>query len=91
MRDTALRAAHTRWVELREHRKPSKKERHDWIRALLIGERLRCRDSDVFRVDRITRTLVPEEVERCAKDHKFFEGLDRLRQNRDEIARTDFR
>lgn len=90
--DMALRAAaHSRWVELREQRKPRDKERHDWIRALLAGEELRSSDSDVFRVNRIARTLDPEEVDRWAREHKFFDGLDRLRQNLDEIARTDFR
>jgi hypothetical protein len=90
--DVALRAAaHSRWVELREQRKPRDAERHDWIRALLMGEELRLRDDDVIRVDRIARTLAPDGVDRWAKEHKFFEGVDRLRQNLDEIARTDFR
>jgi hypothetical protein len=89
--DLALRAAaHSRWVELREQRKPGDAERHDWIRAMLMGEELRSLDGDVFRVDRIAKTLAPEGVDRWAKEHKFFEGLDRLRQNLDEIARTDF-
>src|SRR5258707_8793230 len=65
-------------------------ERHDWIRAMLMGEELRPLDGDVFRVDRIAKTLAPVGVDRWAKEHKFFEGLDRLRQNLDEIARTDF-
>ena len=90
--DMALRAAaYSRWVELREQRKPRDAERHDWIRALLIGEELRSLDGDVFRVDRIAQTLDPDGVDRWATDHQFFEGLDRLRQNLDEIARTDFR
>ena len=90
--DIALRAAaHSRWVELREQRKPRDTERHDWIRALLMGEELRSRDSDVFRVDGIAQTLAPEGVDRWATEHEFFEALDRLRQNLDEIARTDFR
>ena len=90
--DMALRAAaYSRWVELREQRKPSDAKRHDWIRASLMGEELRSLDGDVFRVDRIAQTLAPEEVDRWAKEHKFFEGLDRLRQNLAEIARTDFR
>jgi hypothetical protein len=90
--DVALRAAaHSRWVELREQRQPRDAERHDWIRALLMGEELRSLDGDVFRVDRIAQTLAPEGVERWATEHKFFEGLDRLRLNLDEIARTDFR
>jgi hypothetical protein len=58
---------------------------------MLMGEELRSRDSDVFRVDRIAQTLDPEGVERWATEHKFFEALDRLRENLDEIARTDFR
>jgi hypothetical protein len=61
-----------------------------WIRAMLMGEELRSLDGDVFRVDRIAKTLASEGVDRWAKEHKFFEGLDRLRQNLDEIARTDF-
>jgi hypothetical protein len=85
----ALRAgAHSRWVELREQRKPGDAERHDWIRAMLMGEELRSLDGDVFRVDRIAKTLAPEGVDRWAKEHKFFEGLDRLRQNLDEIGET---
>jgi hypothetical protein len=88
----ALRAAaHSRWVELRKQRKPRDAERHDWIRALLMGEKLRSSDSDVLRVDRIAQTLAPDEVERWAKEHKFFEGLDELRLNLNEIARTNFR
>jgi hypothetical protein len=78
-------------VELREQRKPSDAERHAWIRALLVGEKLRARDSDVLRVDRIAQTLAPEAVERWAMEHKFFEALDRLRESLNEIARTDFR
>jgi hypothetical protein len=90
--DLALRAAaHSRWVQLREQRKPGDAERHDWIRALLIGEELRSSDSDVFRVDRIAQTLAPEEVEQWATEHKFFEALDRLRKELDEIGKTDFR
>lgn len=90
--EMALRAAaHSRWVELREQRKPGVSDRHDWIRALLMGEELRSRDHDVVRVDRIALTLAPKGVERWAAEHKFFEGLDRLRQSLDEIARTDFR
>ena len=90
--DMALRAAaHSRWVELREQRKPGDAERHDWIRAMLMGEELRSLDGDVFRVDRIAKTLAPEGVDRWAKEHKFFEALDKLRQNLDEIANTDFR
>ncbi|MFZ5781743.1 MAG: hypothetical protein ACOY4R_16250 [Pseudomonadota bacterium] len=90
--DVALRAAaHSRWVQLRKQLKPRDAERRDWIRALLAGERLRCSDGDVFRVDRIACRLSPEEVERWAKEHEFFEALDRLRQSLDEIARTDFR
>ena len=46
--EMALRAAvHGRWVELRQHRKPRQTERHNWIRALLVGEELRSRDDDV--------------------------------------------
>jgi hypothetical protein len=90
--DMALRAAaYGRWVELREQRKPGDAERHDWIRASLMGEELRSLDSDVSRVDRIAQTLVPKGVDRWAKERKFFEGLDKLRQNLDEIAKTDFR
>jgi hypothetical protein len=90
--DMALRAAaHSRWVELREQRKPGDAERHDWIRAMLMGEELRSLDGDVLRVDRIARTLVPDGVDRWAKEHRFFEGLDKLRRNLDEIAKTDFR
>ena len=90
--DLAWRAAaHSRWVELREQRTPREAERHDWIRALLIGEELRSRDDDVLRVDRIAHTLAPEEVKRWATENKFFEGLDRLKKDLDEIARTDFR
>lgn len=55
------------------------------------GEELRWLDGDVFRVDRIAQTLAPEGVERWAKRHKFYEGLDGLRKNLDEIARTHFR
>jgi hypothetical protein len=87
----ARAAAHSRWAELREHRKPGESERHDWIRALLVGEKLRSLDSDVVRLDRIAQPLAPEGVDRWATDHKFFEGLDRLRQNLDEIAKTDVR
>jgi hypothetical protein len=55
--DMALRAAaHSRWIELREQRKPREAERHDWIRALLIGEKLRSGDGDVFRMDHIAQT-----------------------------------
>jgi hypothetical protein len=90
--DVALRAAaHSRWVELRQQRQPRDAERHDWIQALLMGEELRSLECDVLRVERIAQTLSPEEVERWATEHKFFEGLDRLRQGLDEIARTDFR
>ena len=56
-----------------------------------MGEELRSLDSDVFRVDQIAQTLGPAHVERWANEHKYFEALDRLRQNLDEIARTDFR
>jgi hypothetical protein len=45
----------------------------------------------VFRVDHLARTLAPEEVARWATEHKFFEALDRLQANLDEIARADFR
>lgn len=91
-KDVALRAAaHSRWVELRQERKPRDAERYDWIRVLLMGEELRWLDSDVFRVDRIAQTLAPEGVERWAKQHKFYEGLDGLRQNLAEIAKTHFR
>ena len=55
-----------------------------------MGEELRSLDGDVFRVDRVAQTLSPEEVERWATKHKFFEGLDKLRQGLDEIAKTDF-
>jgi hypothetical protein len=55
------------------------------------GEEVRSLDSDVLRVDRIAQKLAPMGVDRWAEEHKFFEGLDRLRQNLDEIARTDFR
>jgi hypothetical protein len=90
--DLALRAAaHSRWVELREQRNPREAERHDWIRALLIGEELRSRLDDVLRIDRIAHTLAPDEVKRWATEHKFFEGLDRLKKDLDDIARTDFR
>jgi hypothetical protein len=59
--DMALRAAaYSRWVELREQRKPRNAERHDWIRALLMGEELRSSDGDVIRVDRIAQTLDPK-------------------------------
>ena len=77
-------------MELRQQRKPRDAERHDWIQALLMGEE-RSLDSDVFRVDQIAQTLRPAHVERWANEHKYFEALDRLRQNLDEIARTDFR
>jgi hypothetical protein len=90
--DMTLRAAaYSRWVELREQRKPGDAERHDWIRAMLMGEELRSADSDVFRVDCIALTLSPEGVDMWAKEHKFFEALDELRRNLDEIAKTDFR
>jgi hypothetical protein len=78
-------------VELRQQRKPRDAERHDWIQVLLMGEELRSHDSDVFRVDQIAQTLGPAHVERWANEHQYFEALDRLRQNLDEIARTDFR
>jgi hypothetical protein len=40
--DMALHAAaYSRWVELREQRKPGDAERHDCIRASLMGEELR--------------------------------------------------
>lgn len=90
--EVALRAgAHSRWVEQRELRKPGNAERHDWIRALLIGEELRSRNGDVFRVDRIAQALPLEEVDRWAMERTFFEGLDRLRKDLDEIAKIDFR
>jgi hypothetical protein len=90
--DMVLRAAaHSRWVELRERRRPRDKERRDWIRAMLIGEKLRSLDSDVAKLDHLAQNLDPKGVDRWAEKHKFFEGLDRLRQNLDEIARTDFR
>ena len=90
--DVALRAAaHSRWVECASSASLGTRERHDWIRALLMGEELRSLDSDVFRVNRIAQTLAPEAVERWATEHKIFEGLDRLQLNIDEIARTDFR
>jgi hypothetical protein len=38
--DMVLRAAaHSRWIELREQRKPRDKERHDWISARSSGDR----------------------------------------------------
>jgi hypothetical protein len=90
--EVALRAAvHSKWVELRQHRKPGDTERHTWIRVLLIGEELRSLDDDVLRVDRIAQTLDPKEVERWATEHQIFEGLDRLRQDLAETASTDFR
>jgi hypothetical protein len=45
----------------------------------------------VLRVDRLANTLVPDEVKRWATEHKFFEGLDRLKKDLGDIARTDFR
>jgi hypothetical protein len=48
-------------------------------------------DSDVVKLDRLAQNLDPKGLDRWAEVHKFFEGLDRLRQNLDEIARTDFR
>jgi hypothetical protein len=37
-REIALRAAaHARWVELREQRKPHRSERHDWIAERAAG------------------------------------------------------
>ena len=91
-KDLALRsAAHSKWVELRQERKPREAERHDWIRVLLMGEELRSLDSDVFRIDHIAQTLAPEGVERWAKQQEFYEGLDGLRQNLDEILKTQFR
>jgi len=90
--DIALRAAaHSRWVEMRQQRQPRDAERHDWIQALLAGEELRSSDSDVLRVDRIAQTFAAEYVDRRATEHKFFDGLDKLRQSLDEIAKTDFR
>ena len=90
--DMVLRAAaHSRWIELRERRKPRGAERHNWIRAVLVGKKLRSSDGDVLKVDGIAQALAPEGVDRWATDHKFFEGLDDLRRNLDEIARTDFR
>jgi hypothetical protein len=63
--DLALRAAaHSRWVELRQQRQPRDAERGDWIQALLRGEELRSRGSDVLRVDRMAQTLSTEKVER---------------------------
>jgi hypothetical protein len=56
-----------------------------------MGEELRSLDGDVLRVDRFAQMLSPEEVERWATEHKFFEGLDTLRQGIDEIARNSFR
>ena len=76
---------------MRQERKPRDAERRDWIRVLLMGEELRWLDSDVFRVDRIAQTLAPEGVERWAKRYRFYEGLDGLRKNLDEIATTHFR
>jgi hypothetical protein len=52
-----------------------------------MGEELRSLEGDVPRLDRIAQTLSPVR----ATKHKIFEGLDRLRENLDEIARTDFR
>jgi hypothetical protein len=90
--DMVLRAAaHSRWIELREQRKPRDKERHDWICAMLMGETLRTLDSDVARLDRLAQDLDPKEVDRWATEHDFFEGLDRLRQDLDAISSTDFR
>ena len=90
--DVALRAAaHSRWIELRHQRQPRNAERRDWIQALLMGEELRSRPADVRRVDRIAQTLDPAQVERWAMAHGFFEGLDRLRKELDEIVRTEFR
>jgi hypothetical protein len=90
--DVALRAAaHSRRVQLRQERKPRDAERYEWIRVSLMGEELRSLDSDVFRVDCIAQTLAPERVELWAKQHKFYEGLDGLRQNLGEIAKTHFR
>ncbi|GEP55349.1 hypothetical protein [Reyranella soli] len=90
--DAVLRAAaHGRWFELRKLRKPSKVERHDWIRAWLVGKQLRSSDDDVSRVDRLALTLSPEEAEEWARHSKFFDALDELQQKLDEVASTDFR
>jgi hypothetical protein len=66
--DMVLRAAaHSRWVELREQRKPRAKERHDWIRAMLMGEKLRSLDSDGVRLDRLAQDLDRKGVDRWAE------------------------
>ena len=91
--DVALRAAaHSRWVELREHRKPGDAERHDWIRALLVGEKLRSLDSEVVRVDRIAQTLAPRRKwiggRRNTNSSRDLIGCDRTWTRSQE---TDFR
>jgi hypothetical protein len=80
-------AAYTRWVELREKRTPGHEERHEWIRSLLAGENVRSLDSDVIKVDHLARALAPNGVLLWAKEHKYFEALDDLRRNLDEIKK----
>jgi hypothetical protein len=48
-------------------------------------------DGDVSGVGRSAQTLAPEEVDRWATEHRFFDALDEPRKNLDEIAKTDFR
>ncbi len=84
-------AAHSRWVELRKQRKPSAAERLGWIRAWLIGEQLRSSDEDVLRVDRLALALTREEVDEWVAARNLFDAFDRLQEELDEIASTDFR
>jgi hypothetical protein len=62
-----------------------------WIELRELREPRDKERRDVFRVDRIAQTFAREGVERWAAEHKFYEGLDRLRKDLDEIAKTDFR
>jgi len=80
-------AAYRRWVEVRENRTPGHEERHEWIRSLLAGENLRSLDSDVIKVDHLAQALAPDAVLLWAKEHKYFEALDDLRRNLDEIKK----
>ena len=81
-------AAYMRWVELRENRTPGDEERHEWIRSLLAGDDLRSLDSDVIRIDHVALALKPGGVNMWAKEHKYFEALDELRRNLEQIEET---
>jgi hypothetical protein len=82
----AMRAAtYMRWVEMRENRTPGDEERHEWIRSLLAGDELRSLDSDVIRIDRAASALKRDRVEAWATEHQYFEALDKLRRELDQI------